>query len=126
MLKLCYIAIGGATGAVARWAISGWVARVSGGAFPWGTVTVNLAGSFLLGLLACVFYHTPALPAARAGLMIGLLGAFTTFSTFSVDTLRMLEQGQARSAVLYSLGSVVAGLLLAWAGVGLGRVLAAR
>ncbi|GAB2691874.1 fluoride efflux transporter CrcB [Thalassiella azotivora] len=102
------VAVGAAVGAPARWALDRAVQRRHDSAFPWGTVVVNVLGSLLLGAL---------LAADAAGLVgsevvalvgTGLLGAFTTFSTFAVETVRLAEEGDLRAAVLGAGGSVVA------------------
>ncbi len=114
---LLAVAAGGALGAVARYYGAGYVGRLVGLDFPSGILVVNVAGSFLMGLLvessALVWSPSPEL---RAFLAVGLLGAFTTFSTFSMDTVLLFQRGQALGAALYiglSVGLSVAALLLA-------------
>lgn len=117
------VAAGGAAGAVLRYLLTtvvhGWLGR----GFPWGTLSVNVTGSLLMGL--CFVWVTEHVPAARAGearllLMTGLLGGFTTFSAFSVETLALLEQGlpwravaNVVASVLACLGAVAAGMWFA-------------
>ena len=114
------VACGGALGAMGRHLISGQVMRWAGGGFPWGTLTVNVVGSFFLGLL--VEYLTQRWSATqeiRGFLVVGVLGGFTTFSAFSLDAVLLLERGSLTPAfayiggnVLLSIGGMFAGLLL--------------
>jgi len=102
------IAVGGAIGAVARHLVNVQAAALMGFGFPWGTLTVNILGSFLMGVLV----ETSALvwsadSAVRAMLAVGVLGAFTTFSTFSLDTIVLYERGQMGLAAGYVIASVV-------------------
>lgn len=109
MLDWFAIAVGGAAGALGRWLMSSGVYRWLGRDFPWGTLAVNVAGSFVMGLLAVLLVERLALgPAWRAGLLIGFLGAFTTFSTFALETVELLEEGMG----LRALGNVVASVAL--------------
>jgi CrcB protein len=122
MTQALAIAAGGAIGALLRyWASTGvhaWLGR----GFPYGTLFVNVLGSLLMGFLyVWLMDRMVAGPAVRAFLLIGVLGAFTTFSTFSVETLNLIESGQPLKALL----NVVASVLLCVAAAGLG-VLAAR
>lgn len=89
------IAIGGAGGAVARFALDTWVSSRIAGAFPWGTLLINVSGSFVLGLLFALTIERGVLPAdLRPPLMIGFLGAFTTFSTWMLESVRLVEDGR--------------------------------
>lgn len=117
-----WIGLGSGLGGAARYAATGVIARLLGATFPWGTLAVNVAGSAVIGWLAAM--TTPegrvlAPPAARQFLMVGLCGGFTTFSTFSLETLRLLHDGQFAKA----LANVGASLLLCLAGVWLGYAL---
>ncbi len=108
----------GAAGAVSRYVISGWVYRAFGESFPVGTLTVNLAGCFLLGACAHIGEHTELIAAHhRQALTIGFLGAFTTFSTFGYETFKQLESGQWLNALLNISANVLLGLMLVWAGI---------
>ena len=119
---LLFIAGGGATGAVLRYAASLGVYNLLGRGFPWGTLFVNVAGSFLMGILSVLFIDRLELgPEVRAAVLVGLLGAFTTFSTFSIETLNLLEQGDVFKAVLNMGVSLVLCVLAVWLGVSLGR-----
>ncbi len=116
MTKLLFIAIGGAAGTVARYVIGSALQRASGGVFPWGTLGVNLIGSFLIGLLSAVFAATIVSENLRLGLLVGLLGAFTTFSTFSLETVRLMQDRQYFAAAGNMLTSCVAGVALVFCG----------
>lgn len=115
---LVQIAIGGALGAMLRHAIATQTTRLAGPGFPWGTFTVNLAGSFLMGILAALLLRRgdPGLSHLVPFLMTGILGGFTTFSAFSLETLVLLERGRPGLAMLYAGGSVIAGLAAVFAG----------
>jgi CrcB protein len=91
MVKIIYIAVGGAIGAVVRYGMSGWVQNISRGGFPMGTLCVNTLGSLLIGLFWGLTELTPVSPAVRLFFAIGFLGSFTTFSTYSVETLGLLR-----------------------------------
>lgn len=104
---LWYIAVGSALGGVGRYLVSGAVQRLMGTLFPAGTLLVNLTGSFLLGLILRYAIETPTLtPELRAFLTIGLCGGYTTFSTFSYETMMLLEHGEWTRAGLYAALSV--------------------
>jgi fluoride exporter len=126
MLKLACIAIGGATGALLRFGLGGWVQKFTSASFPWGTLSVNLLGSLAIGVLWGSFEQATVSPHVRALLLTGLLGAFTTFSTFSLESIHLLEDRQYALAGANVVGSCLAGLALVWAGLVLARsVLAA-
>ena len=116
------IAAGGAIGALLRFWVSSGVYVLLGRAFPWGTLAVNVLGSLAMGLLyVLLLERSAAAPEWRALLMVGLLGAFTTFSTFSMETLTLMEQGAWIKAVANVLLSVVACIAAAGLGVVIGR-----
>jgi CrcB protein len=116
------LAVAGAAGTLSRWAISGWTYRLLGERFPYGTLAVNVIGCFLLGFLMHVALTTEIVPTDwRAPLTVGFLGAFTTFSTFSYETMRYLED----SAWWPALANVGANLVLGLAAVFIG-LLSAR
>ncbi len=117
-LALLGVAIGGATGSVVRYAIQSMF-RLS--AFPVGTLLVNLLGSLLIGL--CAAFAERGTPWIRTWLMAGFLGGFTTFSAFSLENFRLMRDGQAGMALAYALTSLVAGILLAFAGYWAGSLL---
>ncbi len=118
------IAAGGALGALMRYwvstAVYGWLGR----GFPWGTLAVNVLGSLMMGVLYILLLERLTTgPEVRALLLIGFLGAFTTFSTFSIETFNLIEQAEIGKALLNMGVSVIACVLAAWAGVILGRQL---
>jgi len=117
------VAIGGALGSVARWAMTGWVQRASPtSTFPWGTFTVNAIGSFAIGLVLVLALERALVPPAwRLLLVTGVLGGFTTFSALSWETLALLRDGQWPAALGYALGSIVVGLTAAFAGASLAQ-----
>ncbi len=119
------IALGGAAGSVLRHAVGLWVQRGIPG-FPWGTFVINVSGSFLLGLLARGLSGDAVNPTARAALTIGLCGGYTTFSTFSFETMRLIEDGLAGRAALYIVASVLLSLAAIFAGAALARVVVGR
>jgi CrcB protein len=119
---LLFIAMGGSIGAVMRYGASLGVASIMGRGFPYGTLFVNVTGSLLIGLLSVLMLERFNIgPEWRAAVMVGVLGSFTTFSTFSLETLNMLEQGELFSAISNVLLSVVVCLIAVWLGVVLGR-----
>lgn len=116
------IAAGGAVGALGRFFVSGWVYETFGKGFPYGTLVVNVLGSFLMGLLFVLLVEKIAAdPVWRSFLMVGMLGAFTTFSTFSLETLQLLETGALLRAMSNMLVSVVSCVLAAWVGAMVSR-----
>jgi CrcB protein len=118
------IAVGGAAGAVARYLVDGWVSERTSGTFPWGTLLVNLSGAFVLGLLATLAIERSVLPSTiRPPVMIGFLGAYTTFSTWMLESWRLVEQGAWLGAAANIGGSVVLGVVAVGAGIALGRAL---
>ncbi len=123
MTRLLAVALGGAFGAVSRYLVSGWVARLTHeSAFPYGTLAVNVTGSFLLGLMMGLGGEGRLLlpPAVRVVVGIGFLGAFTTFSTFSYETVEALRIGDFRVALGNTVVSVIIALAACWLGLELG------
>lgn len=105
------LALGGVLGTLARFGLGGWVHTWAGTAFPWGTLVINLLGSFLLGLAMRGAELSSLSPELRGMITVGFCGAFTTFSTFSFETIALLQQGAWARASLYAAGSVGMGLL---------------
>lgn len=111
------ISIGAIVGANARFLLGGWVMDRMGSEFPYGTLVVNVSGSFVIGLLYALIERHGAPDWVRPLLMVGFLGAYTTFSTFSLDTLALAERGAWIAAAVYIAGSVAASLMAVWLGV---------
>ncbi|HEV7760689.1 MAG TPA: CrcB family protein [Acidimicrobiales bacterium] len=119
---LVAIAAGGMVGASARYGIARWL-PVESGRFPWATFWTNLSGSFVLGVvLVLVLERFPPTRYVRPFAATGVIGAFTTMSTYEVETALLLKDGHPLTAVTYALGSLVAGLALAYAGIRAGRL----
>lgn len=122
MSQLAALALAGAAGSLGRYGLTVLATRWLGDAFPYGTLAVNALGSLLLGLLAHVLLYHPSVPPGwRLPLTTGFLGAFTTFSTFSVETVNLVESGQPSAALGNVALNLILGLLLAAAGLSLGR-----
>ena len=114
-----WVALGSALGGVARYWCSGVIANLMGETFPWGTLIVNVVGSFLIGFIATVSgtdgrFLVPA--EARQFLMVGILGGYTTFSSFSLQTLTLARDGERLLVGANIVGSVVLCLVMVWAG----------
>jgi len=120
-MQILWIGLFGGLGCVARYLVSGWVYTLVGRALPYGTLMVNIGGSFLLGFLMTFGLRSTVLPVGlRVGLTVGFMGGFTTFSTFSYETLKLVEEGSLMQAgtnvvlnVLLCLVFVAAGMMLA-------------
>jgi len=114
----------GATGTLARYGLDGWIQYRVGARFPAGTLAINLLGCLLLGVIGeFSLNHISVPPDWRIGLTIGLMGGFTTFSTFGWDTVRMLNDGEWLKAVVYVAASVLGGIVCMVAGMRLGNAL---
>ena len=126
MKMLLAVALGGAVGAVLRYKTAGWVAHWMGHGFPWGTLAVNVIGSFAMGLLVELGALKLNLSGEmRAFLAVGLLGAFTTFSSFSLDVATLWERGAVMSTGAYVAASVALSILALFAGLALVRTVLA-
>ncbi len=124
MNQVLAIAAGGAAGSVLRFWMSTWVHSFAGRSFPYGTLAVNVIGCLLMGFLFVLLVERMSDNAVwRAALLIGVLGGFTTFSSFSIETFNLLEQGDSLKAGVNALSSLVLCLGATWAGVILGRQL---
>jgi len=122
-MNVLAVAAGGATGAVARYWLTSALYKHFGSDFPYGTVGVNVLGSLLMGVLFVFVMERPLPDVWRLALAVGLLGAFTTFSTFSLDTLILIEAGEMMRALTNITASVVLCLLAVFAGVALARAM---
>ena len=119
---LLYVALGSAIGGVSRYLLGGLVQRMLDTTFPTGTLLVNVSGSFLLGAIIRYALETPSLtPEVRAFLTIGFCGGYTTFSTFSYETMALLEDGEWARAGVYITASVILSLMGTFLGLALAR-----
>lgn len=118
------VAVGGALGSVLRFGLSNWVQALSGRSFPYGTLVVNVTGCLAMGFLFILFIDRLSDNTLwRAGLLIGMLGGFTTFSSFSIETFNLIEQGDWFRAVSNVLASVLLCLAATWIGALMARSL---
>ena len=118
------VAAGGALGALTRYLVDRSIESRAAGLFPWSTFTINLSGCFIVGVLVAALvdrHHTPEW--VRLGLVMGVLGGYTTFSTFGQETLDLIEEGRLAIAFTYAVASVAIGVAAVFAGSRLGRVL---
>ncbi|PLY00506.1 MAG: fluoride efflux transporter CrcB [Desulfuromonas sp.] len=123
-MQVIYIGVFGGLGCIARFLVSGWTYQLFGRGLPYGTLMVNVLGSFLLGLLMTLGVRSTLFPpAVRVGMTVGFMGGFTTFSTFSYETLRLIEDGSVLQAGVNIVLNLVVCLLAALLGVVLGRYL---
>ena len=120
------IFIGAGLGGLARYGVGGWIQAAGGAGFPWGTLLINVTGSLLLTFVYALLEGTPAAPEWRAFLGIGVLGGYTTFSSFSYETLRLVQDGEWERALVYVAGSVVLSLAGAVLGFRLASVVLQR
>lgn len=117
------VALGGAVGSVLRFLTGSWVVAQWPRHFYLGTFTVNILGCLLIGLLSGLFLLRSDLPIElRSGLIIGVLGGFTTFSSFSLEVLKLFESGRLNEAFAYLLCSILGGVLAVWCGFALARL----
>ncbi len=122
-MNLLLIGMGGFAGAIARYLIDGWVSDAAGGSFPYGTLAVNVSGSFLLGVLFAATTERAILsPELRGPVMIGFIGAYTTFSTLMLETWRLGESAGLAPALANVVGSGLLGLVAVGAGLAVGRM----
>jgi CrcB protein len=118
MLTYLWIALGGALGSMARYATGVYVGRWLGTAFPWSTLLINLIGSFLIGAFAESFaLRWDTSQSTRAFLIVGICGGYTTFSTFSLDIVTLINRGEALAAGSYVMVSVALGLAALYGGL---------
>ncbi|MEO0362222.1 MAG: CrcB family protein [Pseudomonadota bacterium] len=123
-MTLFFVALGGALGAAARYLTVVAAARAFGAGFPWGVALANVAGSVAMGVAAALILERAGDPRLAALLMPGFLGGFTTFSAFSLDAARLMEDGRLGAAAIYVGGSVALAVLGLFAGLAVGRALA--
>ena len=124
MSALLWVGLGGFLGANARYLVGGWVAARWGAAFPWGTFAANITGCFILGFFLSFAQERPwVAPSARLLFAVGFLGAYTTFSTFTYESFRLLQDGQLALAAFNIFGSLLAGLIAVFAGAALGTAI---
>lgn len=122
-MTLVLVGAGGFFGAITRYLVDGWVATTTGGGFPWGTLVVNVTGSFLLGLLFAASVERGVLPASiRPPVLIGFIGAYTTFSTFTLESWRLVEDGSYVLAIANVGGSLLLGFVAVVGGLLIGRL----
>ncbi len=122
MSQALAVALGGAAGSLARWLLTVRVQAWLGRDFPWGTLTVNVLGSFAMGLVTVLLVERMALgPIGRAGLLVGFLGAFTTFSTFAFETVGLVDNALGWRALANVAANVGACLAAVWCGLLLAR-----
>ena len=122
MLHMFFVATGGAAGSVCRYLVGQWSLRLFGPAFPWGTLIVNVAGSFAIGLVVeLIARRLNASTEMRLLIVTGFLGGFTTFSAFSLDAISLVERSTTLVGVTYIVASVTLSLAAVFAGLALGR-----
>ena len=124
MAAMLLVGVGGFFGAIARYFVDRRITQFTGGTLPWGTFAINMTGSFLVGLTFALIVERAALSAQlRAPVMIGFLGAYTTFSTLMLESWRMIEDGAWTIAIANIGGSIVIGMIAVIAGVVVGRAI---
>ena len=122
-MKMLNVALGGALGALMRYSFSGFVYRLTGAGFPWGTLCVNLTGSFFIGILWGLSEIFMIAPGSRAFIMTGFIGSFTTFSTFSLENIHLIREREYFLSGANIAASVIFGLILVFTGYTLARVM---
>ncbi len=124
MLNIALVAIGGAIGSVARYLVGVWGVKLAGPNFPWGTITVNVVGAFFIGLMVeMIARRFDASSEVRVFIVTGILGGFTTWSSFTLDAVVLFERGDLGLAAVYLLASLVVSFAAIFAGLALGRAL---
>ncbi|MCB8986008.1 MAG: fluoride efflux transporter CrcB [Ardenticatenaceae bacterium] len=122
-MQLIAIAAGGAVGAVLRFVVSGLAYGYLGEGFPWGTLVVNLIGCFIIGFLSKLFESVAVSPNVRMMVLVGGLGAFTTFSTYALENVNLLRDGQLLAALTNVLASTAVGIICVFLGISLANLL---
>jgi CrcB protein len=124
MTNVVLVAVGGAIGSVFRYLVGVWAVRLFGPSFPWGTFAVNVIGSFFIGLMVeMIARRFNASAEMRVFIVTGIIGGFTTWSSFTLDTMVLLERGAAFAAFAYLAGSLVISFAAIFAGLALGRAM---
>ncbi|OCP01150.1 MULTISPECIES: fluoride efflux transporter CrcB [unclassified Ensifer] len=124
MTHILLVGVGGAIGSILRYLVGLWTVHRFGAGFPWGTLGVNISGSFLIGVLAEVIMRKfGASPDLRVFLITGVLGGYTTFSAFSLDAITLLERGDVMLSAIYVVASVALSLLAVLSGLALMRAI---
>jgi fluoride exporter len=124
VLQVLFVALGGAIGSAARYLVGGWFAARFGAAFPYETFVINVTGSFIVGFFLAYAQERVSLsPYWRLFFAVGLVGGYTTFSTFEYESIRLLQDGEMLMAAVYLIGSVVTGGVAAIAGIALGSLI---
>lgn len=123
-MRYLFIGLGGFFGSIARYIVGGLIYNLVGAQFPWGTLAVNISGSFLLGFFFTVSTERFLInPTLRAAISIGFIGAYTTFSTLTLETWQLVEHGSFLYALTNLTASVVLGLTFVYLGTVIGRLL---
>ncbi|MEK6790566.1 MAG: CrcB family protein [Deltaproteobacteria bacterium] len=123
-MKILYLSILGAAGTIARYWLGGYVQRLSGNVFPWGTFVVNMAGCLLFGIVwSAAGERIPMSDETRRILLIGFMGAFTTFSSFMFDTVNLMHGGEWSYAAANLILQNITGIVLIFLGIAIGRML---
>ncbi|MGZ3581149.1 MAG: fluoride efflux transporter CrcB [Ktedonobacterales bacterium] len=123
MIRVLLVALGGALGASTRYLLGMWIQTRVGPDFPWGTFVINVTGSFLIGIVLGLVNAGTLSAEARLFLAVGVLGGYTTFSSFSYETLELLGDGNIQAFLFNAIGQLVAGLLAVYLGIVLSRSL---
>ena len=123
MVKILYLILGGATGTLLRYWVSGLPHKIYDGVFPWGTLVVNLAGSFLIGFSYGFLGRENISTNVKLFLFIGIFGSFTTFSTFAFESLNLIRDGNIKFALINMLASNILGVFLVYVGFVVSKLL---
>lgn len=127
MSKYLAVALGGMIGAIARYALGGFITERSSSAFPWGTFVINITGSFIIGFfLTFISEHVTLNPHWRLAIAVGFVGAYTTFSTFEYETLKLIEDGKVSISLFYVMVSLLVGFFAVWGGAVMARQLGTK
>jgi fluoride exporter len=123
MEKILAVVIGGGLGALCRWLVSGFVQNRIESFFPWGTFVVNITGCFVMGLLWNLFETVPVSAAVRLFFITGVLGGYTTFSSFGIETINLMRDNEMARAMMNILLSNVIGIIAVFAGIFFSRLI---